>query len=105
MRDELVAQSRGTRPVPELVERGLTERQAEVMVLAVHGRSNRATAEALGLSERTVQKHLERCYRTLGVSGRSDAADLVRSLIAESAATPELKRRGLDGHPPAQPPD
>jgi DNA-binding CsgD family transcriptional regulator len=73
----------------------LTVRQAEVLVTVAHGRSNRDTAKSLGLSERTVQKHLEHCYRTLGVTGRSQASELVWSLA---------RRRATDHRdPPPQP--
>ncbi len=62
---------------------GLTERQAEVVRLVALGSSNRAVADELGLSDRTVQKHLENAFRALGVKSRS----------AASAAAWELARR------------
>lgn len=40
------------------------------------GRSNEDAADALGIGVRTAQKHLERCYQTLGVSNRSQASQL-----------------------------
>ena len=43
-----------------LSRRGLTRRQAEVLIAVAHGQSNRDVAAVLGLSERTIQKHLER---------------------------------------------
>jgi DNA-binding NarL/FixJ family response regulator len=58
----------------KLVVHGLTERQAEVLALVARGGSNRDVAARLGLSDRTVQKHLERAFRVLGVSTRSAAA-------------------------------
>ena len=54
---------------------GLTRRQAEVLSLVAMVHSNEAAA-ALGIGVRTAQKHLERCYRTLGVSNRSQASQL-----------------------------
>lgn len=69
-----------------LGRRGLTRRQAEVLIAVAHGRSNRDVAAILGLSERTIQKHLENCYRTLGVSGRSEAASVAWSLAASRRA-------------------
>jgi DNA-binding NarL/FixJ family response regulator len=57
-----------------LVEQGLTTRQAEVLRLVAIGGSNRDIGDQLGVSSRTVQKHLERIYRTLGVTTRSEAA-------------------------------
>ena len=53
---------------------GLTARQAEVVRLVAMGRSDQHIADALGIGLRTVQKHLERAYRELGVSTRSQAA-------------------------------
>lgn len=77
--------------------RGLTDRQAEVLWLIARGRSSQDAAAVLGLSDRTVQKHLERCYRTLGVGSRSEAATLVWSLLADGDGDPP-RRSGLDGH-------
>jgi len=59
---------------PALVAGGLTQREAEVVASVALGGSNRAVATRLALSERTVQKHLERAFRKLGVSSRSEAA-------------------------------
>ena len=66
-----------------LVARGLTPREAEVLLLIATGRSDQSAAEALGVSTRTVQKHLQRCYRKLGVKRRSDAAKLARALLPQ----------------------
>lgn len=71
-------------PTGALIRRGLTDRQAEVLALVARGRSNRDAAAILGISDRTVQKHLEHCYRALGVSGRSAAAELFWTLVAEA---------------------
>jgi DNA-binding CsgD family transcriptional regulator len=64
-----------------LLERGLTRREATVLGGIALGRSNRDIATALGLSERTVEKHLERAYRKLEVTTRSQAAALAWSLV------------------------
>lgn len=69
---------RGAPSAAHLRGRGLTERQAEVLRLVAMGESDRDIAARLGISHRTVQKHLERCYRTLGVSGRAEAAGAAR---------------------------
>jgi DNA-binding CsgD family transcriptional regulator len=55
---------------------GLTARQAEVLRLVAMGRSDQDAAAALGIGVRTAQKHLQHCYRVLGVSDRSQAAGL-----------------------------
>ena len=57
-----------------LAEQGLTAREAEVVRYVAIGLSNHHIAERLGLSARTVQKHLERAFRKLDVSTRSAAA-------------------------------
>jgi DNA-binding CsgD family transcriptional regulator len=60
---------------------GLTRRQAEVLRLVAMGRSDLDAASALGIGVRTAQKHLERCYRTLGVGDRSQAARLAWAAV------------------------
>jgi DNA-binding NarL/FixJ family response regulator len=57
-----------------LVAQGLTAREAEVLRLVALGGSNRDVATRLGLSDRTVQKHLQNAFRKLDVSTRSAAA-------------------------------
>ena len=51
----------------------LTAREIEVLRLAAAGRSNRETAAALSVSERTVERHIEGIYRTIGARNRADA--------------------------------
>ncbi len=67
--------------VTALVARGLTPGEAEVLGWVALGRSNQAAAEELGISDRTVEKHLERAYRKLDVPSRSEAAALAWSLL------------------------
>ena len=67
-----------------LVAAGLTGREAEVMRVVSAGGSNREVASELGVSARTVQKHLERAFRKLGVATRAEATVRAR----------ELSRRG-----------
>jgi hypothetical protein len=55
------------------------------------GHSNEDTAATLGIGVRTVQKHLERCYRTLGVSSRSQAS---RRACANSASAENDSKSG-----------
>ena len=77
-RNALAYSSRITGALPHLgaaLQRaGLTQREADVMRLVAVGGSNRDVAARLGLSDRTVQKHLEHAFRKLGVSSRSAAA-------------------------------
>ena len=66
-----------------LLERGLTGREAAVLSAVAHGSSNADVASALAVSERTVGKHLQHCYRKLGVPNRSAAAALAWTLVGE----------------------
>ena len=52
---------------------GLSEREAEVLLLAVSGLSNRQIAETLVVSPKTVGHHLENIYGKIGVSTRVGA--------------------------------
>jgi len=63
-----------------LLSCGLTPREAQSLRLVALGRSNQHVAAALGISHRTVGKHLERSFRKLGVSDRSTAAARVWEL-------------------------
>ncbi len=74
-------------PLPVLQTLGLSRRQAEMLLLAATGHSDAEAATALGISVRTAQKHLEHCYRALGVTSRSEAAKLAW-IIASSTAEP-----------------
>ena len=45
-----------------------------MLLWVAQGKSNRDIAEILGLSPRTVNKHLETIYQKLGVENRASAA-------------------------------
>ncbi|CAN7201428.1 response regulator transcription factor [Bradyrhizobium sp. LjRoot220] len=55
-------------------ELGLTTREGEVLSWLSKGKTNRDIAQILGLSHRTVDKHLEQIYSKLGVENRTAAA-------------------------------
>ncbi len=53
---------------------GVTAREAEVLLWLARGKQNRDIAHILGLSPRTVDKHLEQIYAKLDVENRVSAA-------------------------------
>jgi DNA-binding CsgD family transcriptional regulator len=57
---------------------GLTPRQLEVLRWVAAGKSDLQVAAILGMSVRTVQKHLENAYVTLGVENRTAAVSRLR---------------------------
>ncbi|HEU4458340.1 MAG TPA: DNA-binding response regulator [Methylibium sp.] len=54
----------------------LTPREAEVLSWIAKGKTNRDVAEILGMSPRTVNKHLEHVFEKLGVETRTAAVAL-----------------------------
>ncbi len=61
-------------PAEFSTELGLTTREGEVLSWLSKGKTNRDIAQILGLSPRTVDKHLEQIYAKLGVENRTAAA-------------------------------
>jgi DNA-binding NarL/FixJ family response regulator len=53
---------------------GLTEREADVLAFTAAGASNKQTAEALFISQKTVGRHLANIFAKIGVSSRTAAA-------------------------------
>lgn len=51
----------------------LTDREIEVLRLVATGRTNRAVADALGISEKTVARHVSNIFGKLGLSSRAAA--------------------------------
>jgi DNA-binding NarL/FixJ family response regulator len=58
----------------------LTAREIEVLMWVAKGKTNRDIAEILGMSPRTVNKHLEHIYVKLGVETRTAAAAIAMSI-------------------------
>ncbi len=58
------------------VQHGLTRREAEVLLWVSFGKPNRMISEILGISPRTVNKHLEQIFEKLGVETRAAATAL-----------------------------
>jgi pimeloyl-ACP methyl ester carboxylesterase/DNA-binding CsgD family transcriptional regulator len=69
---------------PAMVE-ALSPRELDVLRRAAQGRTNDEIAVDLGLSPRTVERHLSNAYSKLGVAGKA----------ARAAAVAEVLRRGL----------
>jgi DNA-binding CsgD family transcriptional regulator len=63
--------------LPDTLPALLTLREQEIAELAATGLASRGIAERLDLSVRTVDNHLGRIYRKLGIDGRADLARLV----------------------------
>ena len=59
----------------------LTLREAEVLYWVVKGKTNRDIGDILGLSPRTVTKHLEHVFQKQGVETRTAAANLAMSRV------------------------
>ena len=63
---------------------GLTPRECEVMLWICEGKRDREIAIILGLSARTVQKHVGNIFEKLRVETRTAAASQCRYLFASS---------------------
>jgi DNA-binding CsgD family transcriptional regulator/tetratricopeptide (TPR) repeat protein len=61
------------RPVSEATPGGLTRREVEVLRLVASGKTNRAIAKQLGLSEKTVARHVHNSLTKIGVPSRAAA--------------------------------
>jgi DNA-binding NarL/FixJ family response regulator len=59
---------------------GLTDREMEVFRGIAHGKTNEEIANDLGISNKTVEKHVEKLFQKLGVFSRTEAA--VRGVLA-----------------------
>jgi DNA-binding CsgD family transcriptional regulator len=71
----LLLDETATRVEPAVLTRlGLSIREAQVLAWTAAGKTNPAIAKLLDISPRTVQTHLERIYRKLGVETRMAAA-------------------------------
>jgi DNA-binding CsgD family transcriptional regulator len=72
------------RPLHNEHRSGLTKREITILRLLVQDRSNKEMAADLGISPKTVERHLATVYSKIGVSGRAAAAAFaLREGIAE----------------------
>jgi DNA-binding NarL/FixJ family response regulator len=67
--------------IQRLREIALTPRETEVLSWLAKGKTNRDIADILGMSHRTVNKHLEHVFEKLGVETRSAAAAIAGKLL------------------------
>jgi DNA-binding NarL/FixJ family response regulator len=58
---------------PRELPADLTERELEVLLVLVHGGSNKAIADDLGISVKTVGHHVQHVYEKAGVRSRAAA--------------------------------
>lgn len=66
---------------PRQPEVPLTPRETEVLSWLAKGKTNRDIADILGMSPRTVNKHLEHIFQKLGVETRSAATAIAGQLL------------------------
>jgi DNA-binding CsgD family transcriptional regulator len=69
-----------TNHAPERLEQPLTSRETDVLSLVAHGLTATAIGHRLGISARTVSKHLEHAYAKLGEHDRLLATQRALSL-------------------------
>jgi DNA-binding response OmpR family regulator len=72
----------GSTELNRLSEAALTPRETEVLSWLAKGKTNRDIADILGMSHRTVNKHLEHIFEKLGVETRAAAAALASRAIS-----------------------
>jgi len=59
--------------IPAVAAEGLTAREVEVLMLVATGKTNRAIADDLFISEKTIARHVSNIFIKLGLSSRSAA--------------------------------
>ena len=64
----------------------MTRREAEVLSWLAKGKTNRDIADILGMSPRTVNKHLEHIFEKLGVETRTAAAAVAAAMGRDEAS-------------------
>ena len=69
-----VAAQMATWTQKEMGSTRLTGREMDVLRLVVEGKTNQEIALALGISDKTVEKHMEGVFAKLGVASRVEAA-------------------------------
>jgi DNA-binding CsgD family transcriptional regulator len=80
-----------SQPVPENFDQSgdgplLTPRQTRILQLVADGRADREVGRMLGISTRTVHAHLQRIYRALNVTSRTEALAQLRERSLTASA-------------------
>lgn len=70
---------------PAPAEPGLTRREREVLRMVASGATNTTIASRLGITVKTVERHVTNVYRKLGAGGRADAT---RAAVAMELVAP-----------------
>jgi DNA-binding NarL/FixJ family response regulator len=68
----------------------LTRREREVAELIASGKDNRAVADALSVSKKTVEKYLTSIYLKLGLTSRAQLAAFMVSAGGRTAALTDV---------------
>jgi DNA-binding CsgD family transcriptional regulator len=78
----------------DAIARPLSARETEILGWVREGKSNYEVGCILGISALTVKNHLQRIYRTLGVSNRTHALSrcLSLQLFGPGTAMPNARR-------------
>lgn len=87
---ELVQPDDSPAPVDARRRAVLTRREREVLTSVARGYDNREIADELGISVRTVSRHLENIRGKLGSRRRSELVRMARVINPEWAHRPEL---------------
>jgi DNA-binding CsgD family transcriptional regulator len=93
--DAIILRPRAPLRADVLHDRGLTDREIQVVILLAGGLSNAQMAGELGVSERTIAKHLEHVYNKLDVANRTAAVARARGIDAPSATGGSHAQDGL----------
>ena len=100
----VVAQLVGQRRKGDTPLEDLTERELEVLALMAGGRSNKAIAERLLITEHTVEKHVKNIFATLRLpqSGDDHRRVLAVSYVSERGLVPDSPTAKVSGCPAGQ---
>jgi DNA-binding CsgD family transcriptional regulator len=76
---DVLSATRDEQTETQALAMGLSERQTEIMRAVVGGASNAQVGVSLGISRRTVEKHLQNIYTQLEVTSRTQAVARMRT--------------------------